>query len=104
MLSVNINTPDSVMQTLKESFKNKRLSFDFTQEGLANKSGVSLGSLKRFESTGQISLESLLKLAVILECLEDFLGIAQEKKQIINSIDELLEKKESVKKQRGRKK
>jgi transcriptional regulator with XRE-family HTH domain len=104
MLSININTPDSVMQTLKENFKNKRLSSDLTQEGLANKSGVSLGSLKRFESTGQISLESLLKLAVILECLEDFLYIAQEKKKIINSIDELLEKKESVKKQRGRKK
>lgn len=102
MLSININTPDSVMQTLKENFKNRRLSFDLTQEGLANKSGVSLGSLKRFETTGQISLESLLKLAVILECLEDFLHIAQEKKQTINSIDELLEKKESVKKQRGK--
>lgn len=102
MLSIDINTPGSVMQTLKENFKNQRLSFNLTQEGLANKSGVSLGSLKRFETTGQISLESLLKLAVILECLEDFLHIAQEKKQTINSIDELLEKKERVKKQRGR--
>ena len=102
MLSININTPDSVMQTLKENFKNRRLSFDLTQEGLSNKSGVSLGSLKRFETTGQISLESLLKLAVILECLEDFLHIAKEKKQTINSIDELLEKKERVKKQRGK--
>jgi hypothetical protein len=33
---------------------------------------VSLGSLKRFESTGQVSLESLLKLAEILDRLEDF--------------------------------
>lgn len=102
MLSIDINTPDSVMQTLKENFKNRRLSFDLTQEGLANKSGVSLGSLKRFETKGQISLESLLKLAVILECLEDFLLIAQEKKQNISSIDELLENKKSVKKQRGK--
>lgn len=102
MLSININTADSVMLTLKENFKNRRLSFDLTQEGLANKSGVSLGSLKRFETSGQISLESLLKLAVILECLDDFLHIAQENKQTINSIDELLEKKESVKKQRGK--
>lgn len=102
MLSININTPNSVMRTLKESFKNRRLSFDLTQEGLSNKSGVSLGSLKRFETTGQISLESLLKLAVVLECLDDFLHIAGKEKQAINSIDELLEKKESVKKQRGR--
>ena len=102
MLSIDINTPDSVMQTIKDNFKKRRLSFDLTQEGLANKSGVSLGSLKRFETSGQISLESLLKLAVILECLEDFLHVAEEKKQTINSIDELLEKKESAKKQRGK--
>jgi transcriptional regulator with XRE-family HTH domain len=102
MLSINISTADSVMQTLKENYKNRRLSFDLTQEGLANKSGVSLGSLKRFETTGQISLESLLKLAVILECLEDFLDIAGKKEQNINSIDELLDKKESVIKKRGR--
>ncbi len=31
-----------------------------------------LGSLKRFESTGQISLESLLKLAELLHRLPDF--------------------------------
>lgn len=99
---LSINTVDSIMETLKENFKNKRLSFDLTQEGLANKSGVSLGSLKRFEKSGQISLESLLKLAVVLECLEDFLHIAQEKKQTVNSIDELLEKKNSIKKQRGK--
>lgn len=102
MLPININTPESIMQTLKDNFKNRRLSLNLTQEGLANKSGVSLGSLKRFESSGQISLESLLKLAVILECLDDFLHIAQEKKQTINSIDELLEQNQSVKKQRGR--
>ena len=102
MLSIDINTPASVMQALKENFKSRRLSFDLTQEGLANKSGVSLGSLKRFESTGQISLESLLKLAFILECLDDFLHIAGERKQSINSIDDLLKKKDSVKKQRGK--
>jgi len=39
---------------------------------LAKKSGVSLGSIKRFEQTDQISLASLLKLAHLLERLEDF--------------------------------
>ena len=102
MLSIDINTADTIMQTLKDNFKNRRLSLDLTQEGLANKSGVSLGSLKRFETSGQISLESLLKLSVILECLDDFSHIALMQKQTINSIDELLEKKDSVKKQRGK--
>jgi hypothetical protein len=39
---------------------------------LAKRSGVSLGSLKRFETTGQISLESLLLLADVLNRLDDF--------------------------------
>jgi transcriptional regulator with XRE-family HTH domain len=49
----------------------------FSQSELANRSGVSLGSLKRFETTGQISLESLLKLADVLNRLNDFEAILQ---------------------------
>lgn len=75
---------------------------DLTQEGLAKKSGVSLGSIKRFESSGQISLESLLKLALVLECLDDFSKIAEERDSSVRSIDELLTlSKRSKPKKRG---
>ena len=103
MLNINIYTPSSMMSTLKEKFKARRLDFDLTQEGLATKSGVSLGSLKRFESTGQISLESLLKLALVLECLDDFNAIANPKAVKANSIDELIRNESNVKtKKRGK--
>lgn len=39
---------------------------NFSQKELAAKSGVSLGSIKRFEQTGEISLQSLTKLAIAL--------------------------------------
>ncbi len=52
MLNINLSTPSSMIQTIKDKFKERRLSLDLTQEGLATKSGVSLGSLKRFESSG----------------------------------------------------
>ena len=55
MLAINISTPKSIMQNLKDKFKQKRLSLNLTQEGLSNKSGVSLGSIKRFETSGEIS-------------------------------------------------
>ena len=90
MLAININSPEQIMMQLKDNFKSKRLSFNLTQEGLASKSGVSLGSLKRFERSGQISIESLLLLAVVLDCLDDFIGIANAKKKDFKSIDELL--------------
>lgn len=93
MLAINISTPKSIMEEIKDKFKQKRLSLDLTQEGLSTKSGVSLGSVKRFETTGQIALESLLKLAFVLECLEDFQNIATKKIEIYETMDDLLKSK-----------
>jgi len=101
MLDINFNTIESITSTLKQNFKNKRLNLDLTQVGLAKKSGVSLGSLKRFENSGLISLESLLKLAVVLNCLDDFLDIGKSTNEI-NSIDELLKQQSKSTKKRGR--
>ena len=47
--------------------KRKKIS----QKELACKSGVSLGSLKRFEQQGEISLQSLTKLAIALNVKEE---------------------------------
>ncbi|MCT7564081.1 helix-turn-helix domain-containing protein [Aliarcobacter butzleri] len=90
MLAINISTPKSIMQDLKDKFKQKRLSLNLTQEGLSNKSGVSLGSIKRFESSGEISFESLLKIALVLNCLDDFKNIANEKDEQYESMEDLL--------------
>ena len=38
-----------------------------TQKQLDARSGVSLGSLKRFEQSGEISLQSLTKIAIALD-------------------------------------
>ena len=44
---------------------------EFTQEQLSEMSGVSFGSIKRFERTGRISLLSLTKLATALGCADE---------------------------------
>ncbi len=44
---------------------------EYTQEQLSEMSGVSFGSIKRFERTGQISLLSLTKLATALGCADE---------------------------------
>ena len=93
MLAINISTPKFIMQDLKDKFKQKRLSLNLTQEGLSNKSGVSLGSIKRFESSGEISFESLLKLAFVLDCLDDFKNIANKNDEQYDSMDDLLKVK-----------
>ena len=60
------------MLGISKRAKNMRLSQNLTQEGLSLRSGVSLGSLKRFERTGEISIKSLIDIAVSLGCLNDF--------------------------------
>lgn len=42
-----------------------------SQEKLAQISGVSFGSVKRFETTGQISLLSLTRIAIALDMADD---------------------------------
>ncbi|WP_417363683.1 helix-turn-helix domain-containing protein [Galbibacter sp.] len=64
--------PLDVQNDLAQKIKELRKQKKFTQVELAERSGVSLGSLKRFESKGQISLESLLRLVQILGRLSDF--------------------------------
>ena len=90
MLSFLPKNPQDVMEELRVKFKVRRMSIGYTQKECATRSGVSLGSLKRFESSGQISLESLLKLAFVLECLGDFEKVCEPKEVMPKSIEELL--------------
>ena len=63
-------------------------SLKLTQEEFSKKSGVSFGSIKRFENTGEISLFSLIKIAIILDCEDEFLNLFQQKQY--NSIEEII--------------
>ena len=86
MLSFLPKNPQDVMEELRAKFKERRMSIGYTQIECATRSGVSLGSLKRFESSGQIALESLLKLAFVLECMVDFENVCEPKEVIPKSI------------------
>ena len=49
-----------------------RLAQNLSRKTLAEKSGVTEASIKRFESTGEVSFASLLKMANALGCMEYF--------------------------------
>lgn len=80
--------------------REKRLFLNLSQQALSKKSGVSLGSLKRFETTFEISLNNLLKLAVTLQSTEEFLNLFPAKNN--QSIDDILKQKQTKKRKRGR--
>lgn len=100
-MAIFMLTPWEIQLYIAKQAKEKRLSLNFSQQTLSNRSGVSFGSLKKFEQTGKISLESLLKIALVLGSLEEFKDLfKQTKLEHLLSIDELLKSK---KRKRGRK-
>lgn len=64
--------PSDVLEAIAQKHKILRKQQGLSQQELAKRSGVSYGSIKRFETSGQISFESLLKLALILNRMNDF--------------------------------
>ncbi len=94
-------TPFEVLQALAKSARQKRLSLNLSQQSLSKVSGVSYAVIKKFELTGKVSLESLLKIAAALGCLADFTKIFKYDISVAaTSLDELM--KQKIRK-RGRK-
>jgi transcriptional regulator with XRE-family HTH domain len=95
-------TPNEVSEQISVRIKQKRLTLNLTQKTVAERSSVSLGTLKKFERTGQIALISLLKIALVLGVLDQFAELlTKENQPLPSSIDKLLEEKPTRK--RGRK-
>src|SRR5437879_1587611 len=88
MLSLELLTPIEIAKQLGERARERRLERALTQREVAERAGVSLASLKRFERTGLISLLSLLRIAVALDALPGFLELLKGPPP--TSLDELL--------------
>ena len=64
-------TAEEVNLALAKRLSRIRKRRGITQEQMSEISGVSFGSIKRFERTGQISLLSLTRMASALGCLDE---------------------------------
>ena len=67
------------MLGIAERVKLRRLEKGWTQNMLATKSGVSLASYRRFESSGEMSLRSLVMLAFALDMTDEFEALFNSK-------------------------
>lgn len=79
---INLKTPREVREEIASRFKARRLALNMKQIELASRSGVTWSSLRRFEREALISLDSLLRLALVLECLGDFDNLAADDQRI----------------------
>ena len=84
----NPKTPNDIAKELVEKIKQHRKKLKISQTQLAAKSGVSLGSIKRFESKYEISLNSFIKILIALNLEHDLENLFTQRSY--NSIDEVI--------------
>ena len=89
MMNKLFKTPSELGQMIAMNMRARRKASKLSLKRLSEMSGVSYGSMKRFEASGEISLKSLLKIAIILDCADAFeqLFAGVEPKSIQEIID-----------------
>ena len=72
MLPLDLLTPGEIARLVAGRARTLRLQRGWTQQEIAARSGLTLPTYRRFERTGQISLDRLLKVAVVLDARAGF--------------------------------
>ena len=90
-----LHSPAEIARNIGENAKALRLSKNLSRKTLAEKSGVSESTIKRFETTGVVTLEALILMAT---ALDELTGVTRLfKPEHPNSVDEL----KNAKRKRG---
>ena len=71
-------TAEEMDEKLAQRVRRIRKRRSISQEELSRISGVSYGSIKRFETSGKISLLSLTKIAIALDCADEIRQLFSE--------------------------
>jgi transcriptional regulator with XRE-family HTH domain len=91
MLALEYKTPLQILLDVGTRAKSARLKVNMSRKTLSDRSGVTQASIKRFETTGQISLINLVQILIALDRITDLDGLLEE--QAVPFIRELGEKK-----------
>ncbi len=86
---------------LRTHILERRVAQGLTQKGLALRAGISVHTLRRFEQQGSISLESFLKILMVLDSLEAVVNAIKLPEETYSSIDEVLNTSQPKRRKRG---
>jgi transcriptional regulator with XRE-family HTH domain len=81
----------TIQKNLAERIRARRREGKISQAELSGRSGVSFASIRRFETTGEVSLASMVRIAAALGYEEDFDNLFTRKNY--KSLDEIIKGK-----------
>lgn len=99
ILSITNNTPGSILKSVSEKVRARRLEKNLTQRAFASRAGLSFGTYKRFEACGEISFRGLIMIANALGMTDDFKELFGT--GTYQSMDDLINMNKVQKRQRG---
>ncbi len=87
---ISLNTVSSAQTQLAAQCRQHRVNNGLTQSGLAKRAGMALPTLRKFEQKGLISLESFLKIAMVLGVLDNIVKATAPTATEFHTIDDVL--------------
>ena len=87
-MSFHLSTFTEILQELGARLREQRLAQSLTQRELAQMAGLSLGALRKLESDGQCSLETLVRVVQALGLLEALDDLFMLKRQSIAQMEQ----------------
>ena len=78
-MTINIQSSSDLQREIATKARALRLAKNLSRRTLAAKSGVTQASIKRFETSGEVSLINLLDIAFALNCTKEFRALFDPK-------------------------
>lgn len=101
---IALMSPSEAQRLIAENIREHRLQRNLTQQELSSRSGVPLSTLRKFEQQGVLSLESLLKILMVLGMLDNVVNATKIEEIPFTSIDEVIALNAEPKRKRARSK
>ena len=96
-----LDTVDDIAKGIAEDFHKRRIEKNLTREQVAEKSGIALANIVRFEQKGLISLKNLIGIAMAMEYTSEVKNIFSEPKY--STMEELTQIRKNTGKKRAHK-
>ena len=78
--SYTLDNADDIARALAEDFRKRRVEKNLTREQVAEKSGVAVSNIVRFEQKGLVSLKNLISIAMAMGYTSEVKNIFSEPK------------------------
>ncbi len=93
------DNPDEIAMEMAHDFRRRRIEKNLTREQVADKSGVAVSNITRFEQKGLISLKNLIGIAMALEYTSEVRSIFSQPKY--STMEELQQIKRNANKKKA---